>query len=403
MPSIGDTLKQTLNDEIALFGHNRRGRRDTESRLKAVNKWLENMLINPCTDVLDSVPDAFQQTGHCEFAVFEGVFMPPINHAVPCVFDKAPQESSDTAEGSADAVKQCIRYACPVDISNECRHIVTELLPIDIFNCRAQSVQRADDTVRERLCRLYPVNGVPQSHEGVGKGFSECRPVYGGEKPAQSFNKDDELRTEDHAEVCPINAIDDVVNAGGKVCAEGVPVKRKNCRGKEGQGTIQVITDFVANTGPVNACNHAIELSSQRFSRCRPVSGLDLVGHELCPVREFYVGEASCGVAAASTASTAVRAVVAEDIQLVKCGELPFELISSFGCCAACAVDCLRSALSEHTEQLQECGNIRDRLCNEVDNARNDWPQQVSDARPTGGQRIGKLLIFGHIGTDRFP
>ena len=42
-------------------------------------------------------------------------------------------------------------------------------------------------------------------------------------------------------------------------------------------------------------------------------------------------------------------------------------------------------------------------MCDKVDNACNDRPQQVSDARPTGGQRIGKLLIFGHIGADRFP
>ena len=42
-------------------------------------------------------------------------------------------------------------------------------------------------------------------------------------------------------------------------------------------------------------------------------------------------------------------------------------------------------------------------MCDKVDNACNDRPQQVSYARPTGGQRIGKLLIFGHIGADRFP
>ena len=325
------TQQQAFNDEAALLLHNGGRRSNAECFLKTVDKRVEDVIDDPLTDITDTVPDALKQAFHGKLAVLVGNVVPPIDHSSPCVLNQTPQKCGKATQHRAQAVKEGRCDAGPVNPSNERCNVVAQFPPIHIFDCGTQCIQSADDTVRERLCSLLPVNSIPQAHETVGKCFAQRGPVDCRKQTAQPFNESNELPAQHNAEVGPIYAVDDTVNHLAEAYAQIVPIECEDRSCQKFQSAIQPIGNVAAHTRPINACDHVIELFGQHSCRRAPLTGLQMIHHGFNPIRQGYIrGFCFRGTAAASAAT--IRAVVTQDVQFIKRCKLSLQLVSFFRC-----------------------------------------------------------------------
>jgi hypothetical protein len=63
---------------------------DAKGVLKAVDKRIKDVRLDPVTNAADFIPNALKQPRYGEAAVIIGGIMPPSYNTAPCVLNEAP-------------------------------------------------------------------------------------------------------------------------------------------------------------------------------------------------------------------------------------------------------------------------------------------------------------------------